>query len=760
MHRTKHMFFLGLLFILVLTLLPLTSTVGAIELPTPREETLVLDVIGYEVTVWDSFNPFIWAYEFCAGWVQVCHEWDWYKTSVGEPKLWKVTGWEYSDNYTTFTLHIREGVHWNDGHPYTSRDIAFTINMIKDQTSWLGSDVYNEWIDSVETPDDYTLVVHLKKPHTRFADTFGMWMSGICPYWWPWVVPEHIWKDVDPNTFTNNPPVGTGPYKLKEANPTLRYQLWERDENYWAKDLFSGFEQSPRYVMFKETGPIDVQVAEFVNGESDLLRPTPGYDIMRMLPDLSPTIILVPGRGEGGAEGLGVNTGKYPWTLREFRWALSYCIDRERIARLDPNAPPGYTVPVTSGIPCGYSIPAATSAELQRYIDVIKENNRQIEEEYGWKIEYDLDKAAEILDSLDFIDRDGDGIRETTNGTKLSFEILATVPDQEWQYKIIIDDAAKVGIHIDVVPSVDFWWRLYVYPGKYDLHLTGIGYGGGTTFDVAKTLDTYHSVRGAGGYACWGQPDYGGKHWSNPRYDELVDEMMSVPPDDYETIDPLAEEALYLLGLDMPQIPITQSKGPIFTANTAYWKGWPTAANYYTELKCWFGTFFYLVLNLKPATSVELTYLTVFATTDLPEFTAADGGTYGPFIQGEAATVPEQDAESLILAGKASYTAPVAPEISEVADAATRNKAAMDALGILMGNMNSTMADLSEDVSSTYQSVEALSGQVSTLTSQTSVAAVEALSGQVSTLTSVAIVEGVAIVVVAVLAVLLRRKPT
>jgi len=103
--------------------------------------------------------------------------------------------------------------------------------------------------------------------------------------------------------------------------------------------------------------------------------------------------------------------------------------------------------------------------------------------------------------------------------------------------------------------------------------------------------------------------------------------------------------------------------------------------------------------------------------------------------------VPEQDAESLILAGKASYTAPVAPEISEVADAATRNKAAMDALGMLMGNLNSTMADLSEDVSSTYQSVEALSGQVSMLT-------------------SVAVVEGIVIVVVAALAVLLRRKPT
>ncbi len=104
-------------------------------------------------------------------------------------------------------------------------------------------------------------------------------------------------------------------------------------------------------------------------------------------------------------------------------------------------------------------------------------------------------------------------------------------------------------------------------------------------------------------------------------------------------------------------------------------------------------------------------------------------------------TIPKQDAERMILAGKASYTSSVSPEISAVADAATRDKAAIDALGILLHKMNSTMAGLSEDVSSTHHSVEALAGQVSTLT-------------------SVAAVEGIAIVVVAVLAVLLRRKPT
>ena len=735
---------------LVMTLFPYNSAVNATELPTPREETLVLDVISYEVTQWKSFNSFTWNNEFLNGWAQIGHEWDWYKVSRGEPKLWRITGWEYDDDYTTFTMYIREDVHWSDGHAYTSRDIAFTINMIMDQTSFFGSDVYNEWIESVETPNNYTLIVHLKKPNSRFADTFGMWMSGACSYWWPWVVPEHIWKDVDPNNFTDYPPVGTGPYKLKEANPTLKYFLWERDENYWAKDQFPGFEESPKYVMIKVAGPLDIQMAEFVSGGSDLVRPTPGYGILRLLPEKSSTINLVSAPSEGGASGLGVNTGKYPFTLRDFRWALSYCIDRERISKLNPDAPPGYTLPVTSGAPCGYSTPAAASPELQRYADVIEENNRIIEEEYGWTIDYDLTKAQEILDSLDFIDRDGDGVRETPNGTKLSFEILADVPTNVWEYTVIMEDFEKVGIHLELVSEVDFWWNIYVYPGDYDLHLTGVSFGGGTTFDIAKTLETYHSVRGAGGYCCWGQPEQGGSHWSNPRYDELVDEMSGVSPDDYETIDPLAEEALYILGLDMPQIPIRQIKAEIFAVNTAYWKGWPALPNYYTEIRCWYASFFYPILNLRPATSVELTYLTVFAITDIPKFNAVDGETYGPFANKEVTTLPKQDCERLILEGKASYTAPVIPEVSAIADAATKNRAAMDAVDIFIHRLNSIVASFSEGVEAVegVEAIEALDGKINTM------------AGKINTMTNVAIVEGIAIVVLAVVTVLLRRKPT
>ena len=95
----------------------------------------------------------------------------------------------------------------------------------------------------------------------------------------------------------------------------------------------------------------------------------------------------------------------------------------------------------------------------------INELKRIIEKEYGWTIDYDLTKAQEILDSLDFIDRDGDGVRETPNGTKLSFEILADVPTNVWEYTVIMEDFEKVGIHLELVSEVDFWWNIYVYPG-------------------------------------------------------------------------------------------------------------------------------------------------------------------------------------------------------------------------------------------------------------------------------------------------------
>jgi len=50
---------------------------------------------------------------------------------------WIGTGHEYSDDFTVVTVHIRPGVEWSDGHPWTAEDLVFTINMLRENAPFL-----------------------------------------------------------------------------------------------------------------------------------------------------------------------------------------------------------------------------------------------------------------------------------------------------------------------------------------------------------------------------------------------------------------------------------------------------------------------------------------------------------------------------------------------------------------------------------------------------------------------------------------------
>ena len=62
------------------------------------------------------------------------------------------------------------------------------------------------------------------------------------------LMPEHIWKSQDPTKYKDNPPVRSGPYKLKQAIRNQKMFIWEKDPNYWAKDKL---DVKPQYVVFQ-----------------------------------------------------------------------------------------------------------------------------------------------------------------------------------------------------------------------------------------------------------------------------------------------------------------------------------------------------------------------------------------------------------------------------------------------------------------------------------------------------------------------------
>jgi peptide/nickel transport system substrate-binding protein len=136
--------------------------------------------------------------------------------------------WDVSDDGLTWTYHLRSGMKWSDGQPLTARDVAYTFNRIRngkyEQTNF-GN--YVSGISSVEATDDQTVVMKVKKP------------SPIMLHLFVYVLPEHIWKDIDSkevDSFGNEPGpegvVGSGPYIVKEHKKGQFIRL-EANKNYF-----------------------------------------------------------------------------------------------------------------------------------------------------------------------------------------------------------------------------------------------------------------------------------------------------------------------------------------------------------------------------------------------------------------------------------------------------------------------------------------------------------------------------------------------
>jgi peptide/nickel transport system substrate-binding protein len=113
----------------------------------------------------------------------------------------------------TITYHLRKGVKWSDGYPLTSKDVKFSWSAILNPNNNIISQTGYELVRSVETPDDWTVVFHMKQKFSPVVNT--LFAESDSPYE---IVPEHILgklHDINKAPF-NSDPVTSGPFRLKE----------------------------------------------------------------------------------------------------------------------------------------------------------------------------------------------------------------------------------------------------------------------------------------------------------------------------------------------------------------------------------------------------------------------------------------------------------------------------------------------------------------------------------------------------------------
>lgn len=130
--------------------------------------------------------------------------------------------WEQSKDGKTITFRLRKGVQWSDGTTFTSKDVAFTIEQIRNTQLASPWQTYFSAIDAITTPDELTVIVNYKNP---YAPALVTWSVGI--------LPAHKFNDVDfGEAPANFEPVGTGPFKLTRWEQGGR-MLLSRNDNWW-----------------------------------------------------------------------------------------------------------------------------------------------------------------------------------------------------------------------------------------------------------------------------------------------------------------------------------------------------------------------------------------------------------------------------------------------------------------------------------------------------------------------------------------------
>jgi peptide/nickel transport system substrate-binding protein len=344
------------------------------------------------------------------------------------------SGWEVSPDRMLYTFTLRKDVFWHDGAGFSSRDVVFSVNYLKENHyTWADLGI----IDQVEAPDDYRVEFQLAGPYAPFLVN----VAGSFP-----IIPAHIWEKVEnPLAFDEDASViGTGPYRLESYSRELgTYSYVANDQYFLGKPAIDRIE-------YVATGD---QLLALQHREIDALTLwSRSLDAVDQFVN-DPRFRIIEGPGNWVLK-LTVNL-RYPLlSLRELRLALAHAIDLNEIAQRIRH---GHVTPGRPGFIPPYS--DWFNADLKGY-------------------EYDLDLARETLAKADLIDRDGDGIIENSKGEKAAFTLLA-ITDYAREAEYISSQAARIGIRIKTRILPMSMLDAFLEEGNYQLVINGHGGIGG-----------------------------------------------------------------------------------------------------------------------------------------------------------------------------------------------------------------------------------------------------------------------------------------
>ncbi len=239
--------------------------------------------------------------------------------------------WEVSADGLTTTYHIRKGIQFSDGWgELTATDVKYSIEMQGSPES-IGKTAQARRIASMDIPDPYTLVVHMKTPYPTFYLDFSMANSGVCQGMMCKAYIDKVGEEV-----AGQKPIGSGPYRLVDSQLGDFYKFEALDSHWRVVPEFKTvtvrlLTESSSVVAALKNHEIDL--SEVPNGQLEDLKtaglgtevnPVGGSILMVSLGGM---IIPEDKRYDAAKD------NKDPWADTRVRKAMAIAIDRAAIAK-------------------------------------------------------------------------------------------------------------------------------------------------------------------------------------------------------------------------------------------------------------------------------------------------------------------------------------------------------------------------------------------------------------------------------------------
>ncbi len=138
----------------------------------------------------------------------------------------------FPDDYSSVTYRLRANARWHDGKPVTPDDVIFSFDAFKTNSPQLGA--YYRHVVKAEKTAEREITFSFDGPGNRELPQIVGQLPVLPKHWWQGTDKSGNKRDVTQTTL--EPPLGSGPYRVKEFAPG-RTIVYEKVADYWGKDL-------------------------------------------------------------------------------------------------------------------------------------------------------------------------------------------------------------------------------------------------------------------------------------------------------------------------------------------------------------------------------------------------------------------------------------------------------------------------------------------------------------------------------------------